>query len=431
MVKKSPRVFIGLCEIAGFNGSLKMGLDELGVDAHFINLSDHDFNYDGNFVDNFFTRLIKFFDKKRSDSFKGFIFIRCFWMLFYYTCTVLLCIWAIPRFNTFIFLFGKSFLRYYDLPVLKFFHKQVIFVYLGSDSRPPYLNRKSNDNSFSFIIKQSRTIKRNVNKVERYADYIINHPPTSHFHERKIVQFMKIGIPTGFKAMEQQATTIANADVIRILHAPSHSEGKGTDRIRDAIGNLENKGYRIEYVEIINRPNAEVLSELRRCDFVVDELYSDAIMARFAAEAAFFSKPAIVGGYAKEYDLGTLTADEIPPVHHCLPEEIEAAIEKLILDEPYRVTLGKRAKEFLDGHWAPRVVAARFLRLIRNDVPDDWFYDPQNVRYLHGWGMPSDLARENMKKYLATGDLPALFLADKPDLERLFVEFAHSESQKC
>lgn len=428
MVKKNPRVFIGFCEIAGYNGSLKIGFDELEVDAHFFNLNDHVFSYIGNDVDNSFTRLIKFIDGKVTDRSKGLSVIKFFWMLSYYSCTALLCLWAIPRYDTFIFSFGMSFLRYYDLPVLKFFNKQVIFVYLGSDSRPPYLNRKYYDNSIDFIIKQSQSMKRDIKKVERYADYIINHPPTSHFHERKFVQCLKIGIPTCFKTMHQQAASEANTDSIRILHAPSHSEGKGTDRIRSAISNLEHKGYRIEYVEIVNRPNVEVLLELRRCDFVVDELYSDTIMARFAAEAAFFSKPAIVGGYAEEYDFGTLTAAEIPPVHRCLPEDIEVAIEKLILDVPYRLTLGKSAKEFLDCYWSPRIVAARFLRLIRNDIPDDWLYDPRNIRYLHGWGLTDAQARTLVRRYIEAGGDTALQLDDKPRLVERFREFYNEQA---
>ena len=423
MAIKNPRVFIGFYEIAGYNGSLKRGFDELGVDAHFFNLNDHLFSYNGTEVDNRFIRLIKFIDGRAAGGSNRLSAMRSFWMLCYRICTVLLGLWALPRYDTFIFSFGMSFLRYYDLPVLKFFNKQVIFVYLGSDSRPPYLNRKNYDNSLAIIIRQSQSMKRDIKTVERYADYIINHPPTGHFHEREFVQFMKIGIPTCFKAAEEHAASAADAGTIRILHAPSH-EGKGTDRIRNAVANLELKGYRIEYVEIINRPNAEVLLELRRCDFVVDELYSDTIMARFAAEAAFFSKPAIVGGYAEEDDFGTITTDEMPPVHRCLPEDIEAAIEKLICDVPYRLALGESAKEFLDRQWSPRVVAARFLRLISNDIPDDWLYDPRNIRYLHGWGLTDEQARTLVRRYIEAGGTSALQLDDKPRLVERFREFS-------
>lgn len=420
MVKKHPRVFIGFYEIAGYNGSLKWGFDELGVDAHFFNLNAHLFNYNGAEVDNRFIRLIKFIDGKASTGVSA---MRLFWTLGYRICTALLGLWALPRYDTFIFSFGMSFLRYYDLPVLRFFNKQVIFVYLGSDSRPPYLNRKNYDNSLALIIRQSQSMKRDIKTVEKYADYIINHPPTGHFHERKFVQFMKIGIPTCFKGGEEHTAFTADTGIIRILHAPSH-EGKGTDRIRTAIAALEHKGHRIEYVEIINRPNAEVLLELSRCDFVVDELYSDAIMARFAAEAAYFSKPAIVGGYAEEYDFGTVTAEEMPPVHRCLPEDIEAAIEKLICDVPYRLALGESAREFLNHYWSPCAVAARFLRLISNDIPDDWLYDPRNIRYLHGWGLTDKQARTLVRRYMEAGGDTALQLDDKPRLVERFREFS-------
>ena len=85
--------------------------------------------------------------------------------------------------------------------------------------------------------------------------------------------------------------------LIRILHSPSSPEVKGTYLIRQAINALKAKGYPIDYVEIMGKPNTVVIAELEKCDFIVDQLYSDTPMSGFATEAAFFGKTAVVGGY--------------------------------------------------------------------------------------------------------------------------------------
>jgi len=268
--------------------------------------------------------------------------------------------------------------------------------------------------------------KKIIMLIEKYADVIVDNPPTSHLHERKVVCSGRIGFPVSldYGVIPESRT---DDQVIRILHAPSHMEGKGTEQIRTAIKNLQNKGYAIDYVEIINKPNSFVLKQLSGCDFIVDELYSDAIMAGFATEAAFFGKPAVVGGYATIGDMGNLPEECIPPVHHCHPDHVEQAIEKLIIDKSYRVDLGFRAKQFLDRYWTARSVAERYLRLLKGDYPDDWLYDPKDIRYLHGWGLNEKFLKENIRAVLSTGGREALQLSDKPVLEQMYLDFAFSE----
>ena len=53
----------------------------------------------------------------------------------------------------------------------------------------------------------------------------------------------------------------------------------------------------IEFVEITNRPNSEVIAKLQQCDLVIDQLYSDSTMTGIAYEAAELAKPTIVSGY--------------------------------------------------------------------------------------------------------------------------------------
>lgn len=425
----SGRVFIGLSEVAGYNFSLKQGFDELGVRSSFYDLGDHPFAYSSSAVRNPYIGLIKALNRRATNATS--VLLRYGFLLAYFASIVPLFVWALVRFDVFIFSFAQSFLRFHDLPILKFFGKKIIFVFLGSDSRPPYLNRKyHNDGRLADTIKLTRQIKENIARIEGFADVIVNHPPTSQFHQKNFVQFLKIGIPTAFGFSAAPAASTPRAQV-HILHAPSHAEGKGTDRIRLAIASLQSKGFPIAYVEIINRPNAEVLEALKACDFVVDELYSDTYMARFAAEAAFFGKPSIVGTYASASDMGNLGGADIPPVHHCHPDEVERAIEKLISDIAYRTELGSQARDFVNLHWSPKAVAARFMALVSGDIPDGWLADPQHIRYLHGWGAPSAIVKDALGQYLAAAGPSRLELDDKPVLRDLLLKFAAEQTPAC
>ena len=180
----------------------------------------------------------------------------------------------------------------------------------------------------------------------------------------------------------------------------------------------------IDYVEITGKPNAEVLQELQRCDFVIDELYSDTPMAVFATEAAFAGKPAVVGSYYYDRIAQDLKSSYIPPSAFCHPDRLEETVENMVRDREGRTSLGKRAQEFVSAHWTATKVAQHYLMLIAGDFPAEWSYDPKNIHYLHGCGFPEDKAKTMIKRFLEVGGKQSLCLSDKPDLEELLIEFA-------
>src|SRR5207253_1300471 len=155
-----------------------------------------------------------------------------------------------------------------------------IYVFHGDDSRPAYLsglyNSCASSSQIESVIKLISTQKETLRKIERYADLIISHPPSSQLHEKPIVSFVLIGIPYSYNGGPiDRNKKRSDAQVVRILHAPSDQEVKGSRVIRQAIENLQSRGHRIEFIQITEKTNAEVMKELANCDFVVDQLYSD------------------------------------------------------------------------------------------------------------------------------------------------------------
>ncbi|MCD6578929.1 hypothetical protein J7L48_05595 [bacterium] len=338
---------------------------------------------------------------------------------------------AILKYDVFIFGFTTSFFNFIDLPILKFLNKKIIYVFHGSDSRPPYINgavmTKNRKNDISECLLLTKKRRKIIRTIDKYADIIIDHPPMGLFHERPFVLVLSIGIP--YNSPENPITGLGdNPDTVCILHSPSHLEAKGTHIIRDTISNLKSKGYNIEFVEIMGKPNSVVLEEVARCDFVVDQLYSDTPLAGFATEAAFFGKPAVVGGYYAEYIYDDYSEDDIPPSYYCHPDDIEKAIEKMITDKEFRLGLGKKASDFVKTQWHPAKVAERYLRIILDDIPEEWLYDPQRISYIYGAGISKERAKQLVKALIEKYGKEVLQLNDKPELEKKFIEFSQNHS---
>ncbi len=424
---KRHRVLLGLTEIAGYYRGLREGFRELGVEVVFLNLSGHPFAYGGD-DENVLVRLIRRCSLKRSSPRAGRL-SRGLWGALEATARCALLAWAAARFDVFIFGFATSFLRFRDLPILKRLGKRIVYQFHGSDSRPPYLDGGDYppDQEFSAaeLIDAARRRKRRLRTIEKYADVLINIPPQSHFHERVFVQWLRVGLPSRpAEAPAVAAPPGPHDGPVRILHSPSHPAAKGTPAVRRAVEKLKADGLDLELIEIVGRPNAEVMREMARCDLVIDQAYSDYAMPGLATEAAWFARPVVIAGYAAGLWRRLLPEDARPPTLYCQPDELTDAIRKLATDAELRRELGMKCRRFVETHWSPRQVAAKYLRLIEGDVPADWLCDPKEIDYLAGCSLPEQVARRRVRQVIEAGGVEALQLADKPELERRLVRFA-------
>ena len=210
-----------------------------------------------------------------------------------------------------------------------------------------------------------------------------------------------------------------------IVHAPTRPIPKGTPDIEAAVERIRARGHDVALIKVIGRPPREVLAAIAECDFVVDELYSDTPMAAFATEAAAMGKPAVVGMHDVKGLQRTLAGEPLPPAHVCHPRQLEAAIERLVVDVDYRCELGHQAREYVRTFFSLERVAARFLQLATGPVPTDWTFDPAELRYLHGWGLTESRLREVLTALVERGGIQILGLSDKPELEQAFADLIH------
>jgi hypothetical protein len=417
---KPPRVFMGLKEVAGHYSSLKKGFEELGIPSTFISLQKHRFAYGGDDC-KWVVRAIRWAGKPGTPKIFCSLKAPLMSMLFF---------WALFKHDVFIFSFKTSFFKNYrDLPILKAFGKKIIYQFHGSDSRPPYINGSvmaaNKNTSIDECIKIAQRNKADLRLINQYADVIIDTPQQGLFHERAFVLWLLVGLPNQCDPGLYELPRNKSNGKLRILHCPSDLEAKGTPVIRKTIAWLIEEGLPIELIEVTGQKNHIVMSELKACDIVVDQLYADYGMPGFATEAAWFGKPVIIGGYAKlEWD--TLLPEELrPPTLYCHPDELASAIRYLVENKDARDALGQKAKQFVETYWRPHQVAQRYLDLAYGRLPAEWLYDPANIRYWQGCCFPEKKVREMLRQVIEQGGVSALQLDDKPELVKIMQQEAY------
>jgi hypothetical protein len=428
------KVFLGIIEIAGHYEKLKDGFASMGVECIFVDLFNHPFKYKNSECISILIRTRNLILRNVTGRNTNFV-LKYWWYGWWVALNILLFCYALIKYDVFIFGFISASLWYRGLPILKYLNKKIICRFHGADLRPPYLSGSFAADADQFnvaeCIRLAAEKKEMARKIEKYADVIISNPLLSQFLERPFVAATMVGIPSDIKG-EQIIKTNSDCNSftkkkIRVVHAPSHPVAKGTNKIRDIISTLKKVGHPLEYIEIKGKPNHVVLNELSRCDFAIDQLYSDTPMAGFSAEAATFCKPAVVGGYAKKQFDKIYSPGRMPPSVYSHPNNVEDAIVRLIEDKNYRLELGRKAKEFVSGSWSARKVAERYVKIIKNELPEDWWYYPNEIEYCHGSCLSEERAKEVIRSVIETGGKRALQLSDKPKLESKFLDFAYSE----
>ena len=423
------RIFIGLLEIAGYFTNLQKGFEQCGVEALFVPLEPSPFNYKQAKLP-LIPRWAQWCCYQRQKiKKKSPLIAKLFFPLFGFV-RGLLFIWALFKYDVFIFGFCASFLRLKDLPILKFFNKTIICTFHGADARPPYLDGAvviDENMTITECMKRAKFIKKRVMKIEKFATAVVNHLPYAHFHQKKFVSWLRIGIPFDFQDKKESQKTTCTEEGVRILHAPSSPGTKGTYRLREVIQSLKDKGLLINWIEISGQSHDVVKEEIARCDFIVDQLYSDTPMPGLVTEGAFFGKASVIGGYYSKQIHDNFEDSAIPPSLFCHPDDIEKAIEKMIVNAAFRKELGQKAKAFVNAHWSSKEVAKRFLRIIKGDIPEQWMCNPQELHYLQGAGLPEIKIKQFILQMLKQGGIGALQLTDKPSLEKAYIDFANFE----
>jgi glycosyltransferase involved in cell wall biosynthesis len=422
------KIFIGPVAVGNYYTQLALGLSEMGEDVTLFYRSENKYGAKRTGPVGI-EKTLQFLASLRSNTprkaylrkpffailhevFRAFVFLR-----FAITCKV------------FIFGFGRSFLSGgWDLWLLRMLGKKIFVVFNGSDIRPCFADAviagdKAPD--IDALVKNDRRKLARLRRIEKYADAIVNWPPMSMFMSKRFLHGLRIGflnVADEERGPRLQHNEVKESGAVRILHCPSNPWVKGTDEIRKFIQSLSRK-YPIDWVEVTDASNEEVLDEIEKCDFVVDQLFSDTPMAGFALEAAWFGKPAVVGGYWADRLSEDLLEDQIPPVLYVHPDKVESAIKKLIADAAFRLRLGEQAQIFVRKKWNRKRVAENWQSIFRGQIPDEWWREPLND-YCHGCGVHETKIRDTVRGIVSHTGNVGLCMDHKPLLRDNILKFA-------
>lgn len=426
-MKKSKRIFMGITETSGYYGRLYKGLKELGVDCFFAQLIPNANNYIYSMpCDNWMTKLCrKYYGKNQA---------------IYNIGKTLVFLWALFKYDTFVITNYYGFWNNINMEfkLLKLLGKKRVMLYLGTFTRLPYADGfgvrertnycrgKTNVKAFvELVINKGKSVE----ETENNTDIRFNLPAQAQLSKKRFISISYLGVPIDIEDKCEETDDRKTGRKVRILHAPSNWGCKGTDEFRKCICELKKK-YDIEYIEISGVSNRQVLEEIKKCDFVLDQLYSDTPLATFASEAAYYGKPAIVGGYFAEYYKNYYPNGSCPPTMYVQPEKLYEAVEKMIYDVPFRKRLGMEAQAFVKKYMNSKAVAKRFYKAINGDIASEWIIDPLKVGYLEGCGVKREVQRQIIIEMYNKCGIEKMGTVGNPLLTQKIMEVVHGGEEK-
>jgi hypothetical protein len=341
-------------------------------------------------------------------------------------------------YDAYIFLYAHSFftvnpylnrIKELEYKILKLCNKQIIAMFCGSDSRPPYCDCFSSE-SLEDLKKATRRISSNVRMIEKYAE-VIDGPASAAFHTKPYISYNCIGNPVE-EVEFQGKIKISNenkCNAVKILHAPSSANAKGTDIIRKTIEGIMSAGYKVEYKEISGVQHKVVLEEIGKADILINQMYSDVPMSMLDVEAGLNGVAVITCGYYAEYYKEDMPAP-IPPTCFCIPEKLEENLIYYILHEEERNALGKAEQNFIKENWMSKQIADRLLQIMEKRIPVEWLYYPEKSYYIWGAGCTKEKVIEKVLFLVDHYGSEALCISENSLIFKEYMQLYKTEKER-
>ena len=136
-----------------------------------------------------------------------------------------------------------------------------------------------------------------------------------------------------------------NAEIIRIVHAPSKREGKGTKYILEAFEKLKEIYDNIELVLVEGKTQQEAFEIYKTADIIVDQIFAGTYGV-FAIESMAMGKPVVT--YISE-EMKDRLPEELPIISGNI-HTVGEAIESLIKDGEMRRKKGIAGRIYVENY---------------------------------------------------------------------------------
>lgn len=255
--------------------------------------------------------------------------------------------------------FGRGFLpNLSDIGILAN-HCRTFVSFFGSDARLESLARE-----------QCPTAKTKAAEswVDAQLRALAVHPVVPIAHEHRLAVGLRryfrtvLVCPVGIDLSLHPTTPPPARARVRVAHAPTWPEGKGTQYVVDAVRSLFDAGLPIELDLIQNVSHEQCRARMADADIVVDQLL-DGSPGAVTYEALHTGRAVVVNTCAAYLD--TLPGGP-PPVHHATPDTVRDVLGGLVLDASLRGAHG--GPEWVRAHHDHRVQARVLAKLYMNEV---------------------------------------------------------------
>jgi hypothetical protein len=335
------RVLHAPSNMAGQATILSAALKELGIDSDVIVFNRHPFGYSDE---------ISLDLEKRE------------WIAEKIAVLTLNFVRCIIRYDIFHLHFGRSLLpRNADLPILKLIGKKVIMHYWGDDIRQNdvaagYTCLNVEELRQIYPYKNDDDIREKINKIEKYINRsIVGDYSLQNYSPRSMVVKQAIDLDKW-----QYIGAKGKIGKLRIVHAPSSREVKGTKFILPVISRLKEEGYDIDFVLLENMNNTRVRQICEGADIVIDQLLLESY-GIFAVECMALGKP-VLCRIDEHFEKCYLDL----PIINTNPENLYDNLRRLIEDPDLREEIGERSRRYVENTHDSKFIARRLADLYRS-----------------------------------------------------------------
>lgn len=349
----SKKIFIGLNNIANVGLSLKSGFEEIGICADFYSTDKTMHKYD--YPKNSHTQVNRVISSEN-------IVLRYLQLIF-------LMLKLILRYDYFIFLQGSTLLsNFKDVKLLRKSGKKVSVIFAGCDVRVPEIVSKYKWNPCrncpesyqNFVGCKFPEKYEKLKELKKNFEIIFSPDECAGYFEEKYHTYYFPVKDLNFSTLESPNNT-SRKEVIRIIHAPTNEDYKGSKHIYKAIELLKKK-YKFEYLSVQNLSKEELVQEILKCDLVIDQLIGG-FYGILAVEAMLLQKPVVC--YIRDDIWNKIEKD--CPIYNANPDNLEKILEEILTKPELLNERGKKSRQYALEYHSPKRIAENMLEIF-NEV---------------------------------------------------------------
>ncbi len=335
----NKKVFLGLNNIAGIFTSLKKGFEQIGIKADFYSFEEHVFGYKTD-------KIIKYSENVLLRKLQKFFLI----------------LKLLLKYDYFIFDSSGSLLPgYKDIRLFRKFGKKTMVIFTGCDIRLPDKVaqfkwnpcRECTDEYKNFVGCDLRLKPDLISKIENSFDIRVSAEEAAGSLSKSYTSTL---FPVDISAFRYSGTDPHRK--LKIIHAPSHPEYKGTKYILEAVEKLK-KEFDFEFSVVKDVKAEELYKEIADSDIVIDQMLVG-FYGLLSIESMAMGKPVVC--YIRDDIFSSVPEDF--PIINANPDNLYNVL-KDILENPVKLkSIGEISGKYAEKHHNSSVIAKQYIELL-------------------------------------------------------------------